>query len=305
MSVAEGVGLGPAVTRVLQGDYLDVLMIAGRLARREQASSDPTTAASLRAWVRRQLDECRRKLELRHFSGAPAIVVEVEIAIVAFMDNAAASAFGLSVWRPLSEDLRNDYIDAGREARSVVDLGKYVYERLERLRTRPDLLAREPIPLLEMYDRCWRLGYRFSYEGRPNEFEDIKAKIRDAIAKGAVDRKALQPSRHSGPLDADVLLSPHLPAIPESVTQASPISARAILSLLMGILLLGSLGLSLAVYRDRLKTERVLQASMQRVVQDIYPNVNLVCPAPAVRAVKPRHVVLRKRASMQMLGRNG
>ncbi|MBL9043893.1 MAG: DotU family type IV/VI secretion system protein [Myxococcales bacterium] len=283
MNAAESTVLSPAILAVLRGEYLDLLMIAGRLARKEVSATDATAAAALRAWVRRQLDECRKKMELRHFSGAPAMVVEAEIAIVAFLDSAATAAFGLSVWRPLSEDLRNDYIEAGREARSVVDLGKYVYERLEKLRTRPELLQREPPVLLEIYDRCWRLGYKFSYEGRPNELEDIKAKMRDQLSQAAAERQSAQRAGPAGPLDADVALSPHLPPIPHALVKAPPLHPLAVGGLCALLLLLVAIGLSAAIYRDRLWTERTVQ-SFHKKVSDSYSYVDRVCPTPVEAA---------------------
>lgn len=291
MSESEGRPLSQAVQQVLHGEYLDLLLVAGRLLRREATVTDATAAATLRAWVLRQLKDCRQKLDLRHFSGAPAVVVEAEIAIIAFLDSAAANAFGLPVWRLLREDLRNDYIDAGREARSVVDLGKYVYERLERLRTHPEILAREPEELLEIYDRCWRLGYGFSYDGRPSEFEDIKTKIAEALSTGA---KRHRPSDGMiSPLDADPALSPHLPSLTQAAPRALPLSPRILAGLFAAVLLVVTVGLGLAIHRDRTQTDRSLARANHRV-GELFSTVDRICPAPGARPATPRRCTSRR-----------
>ncbi|HNN90789.1 DotU family type IV/VI secretion system protein [Haliangium sp. UPWRP_2] len=289
MSGSAAPELSPAVRAVLQGEYLDLLLVAGRLARREISSTDGNAAATLRAWILRQLKESRQKLDLRHFAGAPAALVEAEIAVVAFLDTAAAGAFGLPVWRLLREDMRNDYIDAGREARSVVDLGKYVYERLERLRRNPDLLGREPDELLEIYDRCWRLGYRFSYDDRPNEFEDIKTKIAEVLRLRDRERHAL-PTSLSGPLDADPQLSPHLPPLTGAASGPPPLNPWILSGLFAGLLVLMLFGFTLALHNDRSHTEAELRRSRARV-EDLFQNVDQVCvppTAPSAGAMRRR-----------------
>lgn len=302
MSEASGPSLAPAVKAVLQGEYLDLLMVAGRLARREVSSTDAGAAATLRAWVVRQLKDCRQRMELRHFSGAPAVVVEAEIAIIAFLDSAAADAFGLSVWRLLCGELRNDYIDAGREARSVVDLGKYVYERLEKLRLHPELLAREPDELLAVYDRCWRLGYKFSYDARPSEFEDIKSKIAEALSVRARERAGALAAQ-SSPLDADPALSPHLPPLLGQVARTPPVSPRVLLGLFACLLLFVAVGLSLALHRDRSLTDRSV-ASAYTKVSEMFSVVDKICPVPPGRSAKPRRRSSRPRAKTRS-GRRG
>lgn len=286
MSEASGQVTAQVVKAVLQGEYLDLLMVAGRLARREVTGTDAGAAATLRAWVLRQLKDCRQRMDLRHFSGAPAVVVEAEIAIIAFLDSAAADTFGLSVWRLLREDLRNDYIDAGREARSVVDLGKYVYERLERLRQHPELLEREPEELLEVYDRCWRLGYKFSYEGRPSEFEDIKSKIAESLSKRARERAGSH-GAPSSPLDADPALSPHLPSVAGKAPRPPAVSPLVMLGVFACLLLLVTVGLSLALYRDRSLTDHSVVSAYTKV-SDMFSMVDKICPMPPSRTAKPR-----------------
>jgi len=294
MSEAPGHVPAPVVKAVLHGEYLDLLLLAGRVARKEVGSTDANAAATLRAWVLRQLKDCRQKMDLRHFAGAPAVVVESEIAIIAFLDSAAAATFGLPVWRLLREDLRNDYIDAGREARSVVDLGKYVYERLERLRTHPELLAREPEELLEIYDRCWRLGYKFSYEGRPSEFEDIKAKIAEALSARMKERSSALQAPTSA-LDADPVLSPHLPAIAPQPGRTPPLSPAALVGLFAALLLFVAVGLSLALYRDRSLTNSLVAAAQSRI-SELYSTVDKICPAPGARTAAPRRRPARRGA---------
>ncbi|MFO0576892.1 MAG: DotU family type IV/VI secretion system protein [Polyangia bacterium] len=283
----------PVIKAVLHGEYLDLLMLAGRLARREVSSTDAGAASTLRAWVLRQLKDCRQKMDLRHFAGAPAVIVEAEIAIIAFLDSAAADLFGLPVWRLLREDLRNDYIDAGREARSVVDLGKYVYERLERLRTHSELLSREPEELLEVYDRCWRLGYKFSYEGRPSEFEDIKSKIADALSTRARERAGSLAAPGS-PLEADPVLSPHLPALVGQAPRTPPLSPRVLVSLFAALLILMAVGLSLALYHDRSMTDRTVLAAYHKV-SGFFSYVDKICPARPASSARPRRASARAR----------
>lgn len=283
--------VSPAVRAALQGEYLDLMLCAGRLARREISSSDGSAATKLRQWVTQQLAEIRQKLELRHFAGAPAALVEAEIAIVAFLDNAATGAFGLQVWRHLREDYRNDYIEAGRQARSVVDLGKYVYERLEMLRARPDLLSREPDEVLEVYDRLWRLGYLFSYENRASQFEDIKAKIVDELRRRERVRRGAQPAL-TNPLEADPLLSPHLPALQGSAQHASPLNLMILSGLFLALTLLAGLGLTAVLYRDRRQTEGTLRAAKAKIEGYFY-NVDRICQPPAAQhAMTPRRAVL-------------
>lgn len=286
--------VSPAVKAVLRGEYLELLIMAGRLMRRDVSGTDAAAAAALRSWVMRQLKECRQKMDLRHFAGAPAVVVEVEIAIIAFIDSAAAVTFGLQGWRLLREDLRNDYLDAGREARSVVDLGKYVYERLERLRVHPDLLAREPEEILEVYDRCWRLGYKFSYENRPSEFEDIKAKIAETLAARMRERSGLLGTKPGSPLDADPVLSPHLPALLEQVPRPPPLSLLLLSGLFAGMLLLVAVGLSAALYRDRSRTERSVITAHSRI-SALFSTVDKICPVPPARERRPRRARRRRR----------
>lgn len=292
MNDLDGQTLQPAVQSVLHGEYLDLMLLAGRLSRRDVSGTDAGAAATLRAWILRQLKDCRQKLDLRHFASAPAVVVEAEIAIIAFLDNAAADTFGLSVWRLLREDLRSDYIDAGREARSVVDLGKYVYERLERLRTHPELLGREPEELLEIYDRCARLGYKFSYDGRPTEFDDVKAKIAEALVARAHQRSGAHPAPAS-PLEADPLLSPHLPSIGPAATRTPPLSPVVLAAMFVGFLLAGTLWLSLAFYRDRAHTDRTV-AGAHRALGELFSTVKDICPAPAPRPALSRRRLRRR-----------
>jgi hypothetical protein len=288
MSEPETASLSPEALSVLRGEYLDLLLLAGRISGRAEgtAETQSTDAAAIRSWVLARLREARQRLNLRHFSGAPHALIEAEIAVIAYLDSAAVRAFTVRVWRTLREDLHRDYVDhidgdgrlAGREPSKVVDLGKYVFDRLEALRLHPERLTREPVELLEVYDRCLRLGYNASYEDA-GALTAIKARLGEELReRGQRPRGAAgEPGARAALAELDPTLTPDLPPLGAAAVRLPALNPGVIVAL--GLLLVVLAGTSVWALLKR--DERVVQAQVRQTIRNVEErigNAESVCP---------------------------
>ncbi len=272
MNEHETATLSSEATSALRGEYLDLLMLAGRLSS-GGGEAQSTDAAVIRSWVLGRLREVRQRLNLRHFSGAPHAVIEAEIAVIAFLDSAAARAFTVRVWRTLREDLHRDYVDhidgdgklASREPSKVVDLGKYVFDRLELLRQHPERLTREPEELLEIYDRCLRLGYNASYEDL-GALDAVKARLGEELRARSQQRQG-PPGAGGRPLagELDPLLTPDLPLLAVATVRPPTLNPGVIVGLGLGLVLLAGIGAWARLQR----VEHALQAKVAQTITAI------------------------------------
>ena len=282
-SSSKGAGL-----QVLRREYLDLLMLAGRLQRGTDSPRDPLgqDAAAIRSWAMSRLKDARQALQIRHFASAPSGVLEAEIAIVAFLDSAANRLFGIRVWRWLREDPYLQYLDyignerrtAGTVGTAVVDLGKHVYDRFESLRTHPDRFRAEPLELLEVYDRCLRLGYDATYS-EPSRLEDFWSKLRDELRTRVQGARGDKKSTEGGP-GGELTLSPDLPPIEPPRSRLPPLNPASILALGGLLILLTGITLFIQVRRE----EHALRQRVEDVTTQIGTRARLaperVCDRP-------------------------
>lgn len=266
MSPDEPTAAGNSVP-ALRREYLDLLILAGRLQRGTETPRDPLgqDAVAVRSWILTRIKDARSRMRVRHFAGAPPEIVEAEIIIVAFLDSAAARLFGLRVWRSLREELHRDYIEhidgqgrgLGVSAQRVIDLGKYVFDRFEVLRAHAERLAAEPTELLSIYDYCLRLGYDATYSD-PALLQDFAGKLRAELRSRAEQSAAALVGRSNGRSGAprpEQLLSPDLPPLEGPQSRLPALNPTTILA--MGaVLLLVTAGMLLGILR---RDEKQLQ----------------------------------------------
>lgn len=284
-----------AAIQVLRREYLDLLMLAGRLHRGTDGPRDPLgqDAAAVRSWAMSRLKDARQALQIRHFASAPGAVIEAEIAIVAFLDSAANRLFGIRVWRWLREDPYLQYLDyisserrtAGAVGSAVVDLGKHVYDRFEALRTHPDRLRAEPLELLEVYDRCLRLGYDATYS-EPSRLEDFANKLRDELRARAQGTRG-EAKAPAGTPAGELALSPDLPPIEPPRSRLPPLNPASILGLGGLLILLTGIALFILVRRE----EHALRQRVEDVTTQIWARARQaperVCDRPEATTGSP------------------
>lgn len=233
MNAAQGDAELRLALTALRAEYLDLVLLAGRLmvrrgereeAGRSRASLD-SEAAATRRWTSDQLQEVRRRLGVKSIAMAPQLLADAERVIVHFLECAAVQLYG-KAWRLIQPELHAEYAQCGDEY--AADLGKYVYSRLERLRRNRDQLGQEPDELLELYDRCLKLGYQASFETKLQELDDLRGKLATELRERIQRRKG-----------ADQPVLPALPAVSYRTPALNPLLGLAALILLCGSIALG------------------------------------------------------------------
>lgn len=282
MSTDSDRSLESLIAEALREEYLDLLMLAGRLARQNAARAPiggREEAHQVRKLIRDLVTRARKRLKLGRFSGAPEAIVEAEMAIVAFLDWAALKRFDLENWDPLREIYYQDYLDAGRDNVSVSDLGKYLYGRLEDLRRNPDKLQRASLDLLSVYSCCLRLGYLASYDERPNELAELRAKLDEALRtrRGSAQKAAFSPPSSA---ESDLRLTPNLPPIEQAGAPPLVLNPLWIGGIALALLVVMGVSLRIALLQKERATVEALDSSRQEILK-LAADTDDICREPA------------------------
>lgn len=248
--------VGPKIWKRVQDEYLDLILLAGRIAALSptEGTSDsaPTAvgapaADSVRSFAENKLTQCRQILTVKSIAEVGTDIAECEMITLHFVDSAATKY--LPRWRPIHPDRVSEYKQVTRQDR--FDLGRYLHDRMEGFRKSVSVLKDESTEILRFYHICFQLGYQASYESRPDELTEL----RHAIAQELRKRQETDVELNQ---DTDNRLSPSLKRIQSRTPSAISVSPLTVIGTAVAFLVVGVLSARTVLwFKEAQLTEKI------------------------------------------------
>jgi len=236
-------------------EYMDIIMLAGRLRMMDSSTEAKLSTANYRSFVIAKLNDAHRHLKVEAIDQAGTDLAECEMLCVHFVDTAATGR--IPKWRPIHVEFVKAYKYVARQEGDRFDLGLYVHQRTEALRRDSQALHDKPSEILRIYHYCFELGYEGGYQRAGDHLESGNYSLKDlaALRGDYFDNKPgdlselrqnilqelrrRQDSERSLPIGADSLISPQLPKPRPRSHTTMALSTMAVLGTALAFLSIG------------------------------------------------------------------